>query len=111
MTTTTAPDRTVADAIDRVLEAEHAAALTIVAAEADARSCIDAAREKRRVILETARQRVMRLHERAQARLAGRLAQLDAGASTETLDAAALQAVAADALAAVAERLTTDESA
>ncbi len=111
MTTTTAPDRTVADAIDRVLEAEHATALAIVAAETAARSSIDAAREKRRAILETARQRVMRLHERAQARLAGRLAQLDANASIETLDAAALQAVAADALAAVAERLTTDESA
>ena len=91
--TTTTPDRTVADAIDRVLEAEHAA------------------REKRRAILETARQRVMRLHERAQRRLAGRLAQLEANASIETLDAAALGAVAADALAAVAERLTTDESA
>ena len=67
--TTTIPDRTVADAIDRVLEAEHAAALTIVAAEAAARSSI------------------------------------------ETLDAAALGDVAADALAAVAERLTTDASA
>ena len=109
--TTTTPDRTVADAIDRVLEAEHAAAQTIVAAETAARSNIDAAREKRREILETARQRVMRLHERAQARLAGRLAQLDANASIETLDAAALGAVAADALATVAERLTTDESA
>jgi hypothetical protein len=53
----------------------------------------------------------MRLHERAQVRLAGRLAQLDANVSSETLDAAALDAVAADALAAVAERLTTDESA
>jgi vacuolar-type H+-ATPase subunit H len=111
MTTTPAPDRTVADAIDRVLEAEHAATLTIVAAEADARSSIDAAREKRRAILETARQRVMQLHERAQARLAGRLAQLEATASSETLDAAALQAVASNALAAVAKRLTTDESA
>ncbi len=75
--TTTTPDRTVADAIDRVLEAEHAAALTIVAAEAAARSSIDAAREKRREILETARQRVMRLHERAQARLAGRLGRVN----------------------------------
>jgi vacuolar-type H+-ATPase subunit H len=109
--TTTEPDRTVADAIDRVLEAEHAAALTIVAAETAARSSIDAAREKRREILETARRRVMQLHERAQARLAVRLAQLDADASIETLDAAALGAVAADVLAAVAERLTTDESA
>jgi vacuolar-type H+-ATPase subunit H len=111
MTTTPAPDRTVADAIDRVLEAEHAAALTIVAVEAEARAGIDAARETRRGILDQARQRVMRLHERAQQRLAGRLAQLDAVAAIETLDAAALQAVAADALAAVAARLTTDESA
>ena len=39
------------------------------------------------------------------------LAQLDANASIETLDAAALGAVAAAALAAVAEQLTTDESA
>ncbi|MGB7738287.1 MAG: hypothetical protein WBM03_04180 [Steroidobacteraceae bacterium] len=109
--TTTTPDRTVADAIDRVLEAEHAAALVIVAAETAARSGIDAARDKRRDILETARQRVIRLHERAQARLAGRLAQLDANASLDTFDAGALGAVAADALAAVAERLTTDESA
>lgn len=109
--TTTTPDRTVADAIDRVLEAEHATAAAIAAAEAAARSSIDAAREQRRAILETARQRVMRLHERAQTRLGGRLAQLDASASIETLDAAALAAVAPDAIAAVAERLTTDESA
>jgi vacuolar-type H+-ATPase subunit H len=101
----------VADAIDRVLEAEHAATLAIAAVEAAARTDIDAAREMRRAILETARQRVMRLHERAQQRLAGRLAQLDHDASTESLDAAALQAVATDALAAVAGRLTTDESA
>lgn len=109
--TAPAPDRTVADAIDRVLEAEHAAAAAIVAAECDARASIDAAREKRRDILETARQRVMRLHEQAQARLAGRLAQLDANAPTATTDAAALGAVAKAALAAVAARLTTDESA
>ena len=109
--TTTTPDRTVADAIDRVLEAEHAAALAIVAAETAARSSIDAAREKRRAILETARQRVMRLHERAQARLAGRLAQLDANASVAILDAVALRAVADEALTAIARQLTQDESA
>jgi vacuolar-type H+-ATPase subunit H len=111
MSTTPATDRTVADAIDRVLEAEHAATLAVAVAEAAARTDIDAAREMRRAILETARQRVMRLHERAQRRLAARLTQLDTDASTETLDAAALQAVATDALAAVAERLTTDTSA
>jgi vacuolar-type H+-ATPase subunit H len=109
--TTLTPDRNVADAIDRVLEAEQAAALAIIAAENAARSAIDAARDQRREILEAARQRVMRLHERAQERLAGRLAQLDANAATETLDAAALQAVTTDAVAAIAERLTTGESA
>jgi vacuolar-type H+-ATPase subunit H len=109
--TTLTPDRNVADAIDRVLEAEQAAALAIVAAETDARSAIDAARDQRRRILEAARQRVIRLHERAQQRIAGRIAQLDANAAIETLDAVAMRAVAADAVAAVAERLTTGGSA
>ena len=105
------PDRTVADAIDRVLEAEHAAALAILAAEAAAQSAIDAARETRRGILETARRRVMRLHESSQARVAGQLERLESAASAETLDASGLRAVAAAVLGAVAERLTTDESA
>lgn len=104
------PDRTVADAINRVLEAEQAAAAAIVDAEAAARVTIEAAREARRRILERARQRVMRMHERAEARLAARLAQLEATvASDERL--AALSPDAADAvLATVATRLTTDGS-
>jgi len=104
-------DRTVADAIDRVLEAEQAATRAIHAAEAAAQLTIDAARETRRRILETARQRVMRLHESAQARVAGQLERLETAASAETLDASGLRAVAAAVLGAVAERLTTDESA
>jgi regulator of protease activity HflC (stomatin/prohibitin superfamily) len=47
------PDRTVADAIDRVLEAERTAAAVIVAAEDQARATIDAA-----VVCTSARRRV-----------------------------------------------------
>jgi hypothetical protein len=53
----------------------------------------------------------MRLHERAQARVAGQLERLESAASAETLDASGLRAVAATVLGAVAERLTTDEAA
>jgi hypothetical protein len=104
-------DRTVADAIDRVLEAEQAATRAIHAAEAAAQLTIDTARETRRRILETARQRVMRLHESAQARVAGQLRRLESTASADALDAAGQRQVAAAVLDAVAERLTTDESA
>jgi vacuolar-type H+-ATPase subunit H len=103
------PDRTVADAIDRVLEAEQATAVAILAAEASARATIEAARETRRQVLERARQRVMRLHERAGTRLAARLAQLDAQSAVDECGAAASADAATGALAAVAERLTTEE--
>jgi hypothetical protein len=103
------PDRTVADAIDRVLEAEQATAVAILAAEASARAAIEAARETRRQVLERARQRVMRLHERAAVRLATRLARLDAQSAGDDCGAAASVDAATGALAAVAERLTTDE--
>jgi hypothetical protein len=103
------PDRTVADAIDRVLEAEQAAAAAILTAEASARATIEAARETRRQVLERARQRVMRLHERAGTRLAERLARLDVEIAGDDCSAAASAHAATGALAAVAERLTTDE--
>lgn len=102
------PDRAVADAIDRVLEAEQAAAAAITAAEAQARASLEAARDARRRILERARQRITRLHERAELRLAGRLAQLDATTLTAALTETGLRPVADEALATVAARLTTD---
>jgi len=105
------PDTHVADAINRVLSAEHAAATEIVGAQARAQAEVEAARERRRTILESARQRVMRLHERAQARLATKLAELDAAAAAEVRDDAALQTVAAAAVASLAERLTRDTAA
>jgi vacuolar-type H+-ATPase subunit H len=103
-------DRTVADAINRVLEVERAASAAIVEAELTAKVTIEAAREARRRILERARQRVMRMHERAEVRLATRLAQLDATAAADE-HRARLSPDEADAvLAIVATRLTTDGS-
>lgn len=101
------PDRAVADAIERVLEAEQAAAATITAVETEARASLEAARESRRRLLERARLRITQLHERAEARLADRLAQLDAATAAEALDATGLRVVADEALRAVAARLTT----
>jgi hypothetical protein len=105
------PDTHVADAINRVLAAEHSAAAAIVAARAEAQARIEAAHERRRAILETARQRVMRLHERAQVRLAARLAELDKEAAAGARDGIALQTVAAAAVENLAERLTRDTTA
>jgi vacuolar-type H+-ATPase subunit H len=101
-------DRTVADAIDRVLEAEQAAAVAIAGAEAASRAAIEAAREERRRILERARARITRLHERAATHLAARLAQLDlsvaAAEQASALPPDGMQAV----LATVAERLSSE---
>jgi vacuolar-type H+-ATPase subunit H len=105
------PDRTVADAIERVLAAEQSAATALAAADEAARLAIEAAREQRRRLLDRARQRAGRLHAAAEHRLAARLLQLEADAVGDAPDAAQLQAVAAAAIAALAERLTTDNSA
>jgi F0F1-type ATP synthase membrane subunit b/b' len=101
-------DRTIADAIDRVLEAEQAAAVAIASAEAASRAAIDAAREERRRILERARARITRLHERAATHLAARLAQLDMSVAAEE-QASALPPDGMHAvLATVAERLASE---
>jgi hypothetical protein len=102
------PDRSVADAINRVLEAEQSAAAAIAAAEAQAREIAESARESRRRILDRARRRVIQLHERAEVRQAERLARLDATAPDEVPAADGLRVIADQALAAVAARLTTD---
>jgi predicted RNase H-like HicB family nuclease len=107
----TTPDRTVADAIERVLAAEQTAAAALAAADEAARLAIEAARDRRRQLLEQARQRVLRLHAAAEQRLAARLQQLEADAVTDMPDAAQLRAVASAAIAALAERLTTEEVA
>jgi len=101
-------NRTVADAIDRVLEAEHAAAEAIATAEASARAATDAAREEHRRILERSRARISRLHELATARLATRLAQLDQNVAAATRAACISQDATDEVLAVVAERLTSE---
>jgi hypothetical protein len=107
----TTPDRTVADAIERVLAAEQTAAAALSAADEAARAAVEAAREHRRRLLERARQRVGRLHAAAEQRLATRLRQLEAAAVGETPDAAQLQSAATGAIAALAEQLTTGDPA
>lgn len=99
-------DRTVADAIDRVLDAERATAAALVAAGSAARATIDAAREERRRILERARARITRLHERASAQLAQRLAQLDRELAAEERAATPAPAATRAVLDTVAARLT-----
>lgn len=101
-------DTRTADAINRVLDAERETSVAIVQAQADAQAAIEAAREARRNILETARQRVVALHERAQSQLARRLEQLDAADVADDADVSSLEAVADAALGRIAERLTTD---
>jgi hypothetical protein len=99
-------DRTVADAIDRVLEAEQAAAAALTVAETAGRAVIDAAREQRRSILERTRQRITRMHERAETQLAARLAQLEAMAGAADRDSTVAPDAARRALAGVAARLS-----
>lgn len=101
----------VAAAIDRVLEAEQSTAQAIAAAEAAAQAAVENARERRRAILERGRLRVLRLHERAQARLAAQLGQLDAAAGAGTAPDDELAGLAAAAVARLAERLTEDAPA
>jgi vacuolar-type H+-ATPase subunit H len=101
-------DRTVADAIDRVLEAEQGAATAITAAEAASRAAIEAAREERRRILERARDRITRLHDRAAAQLAMRLTRLGDTAARDEQASGLAPESAQSVVAAVAARLTSE---
>jgi vacuolar-type H+-ATPase subunit H len=104
------PATSIADAINRVLEAEREMAAAIAAAQAEATLTIEAARNRRRAILEHARLRITRLHELARARLARRLDELesdsDHGLTTDQADATRMVA----AVARVAQRLTGSET-
>ena len=104
---TPTPDPTTANAIDRVLAAEHEVAIAVAAAQAAAQATTDAARAGRREVLERARQRVMRVRERAQAGLARQLAELDREDAAPSRSASGTGAASAAALARLAERLTT----
>jgi regulator of protease activity HflC (stomatin/prohibitin superfamily) len=105
-------DSRVADAIDRVLQAEREMAAAIVAAGSAAEAAIAAARETRRTLLETSRQRIVRMHGRAQPLLARRLDELEAAAAAaQSLDGGELEAVTPAVVDRIAERLTTDPHA
>lgn len=96
----------VADAINRVLDAERATAAAIAAAQVSAEARLEAARDRRRQILERARERVVRLHERAQAQLETRLAEMDRGAAMLPPGDPDLAHLSAEAVARLACRLT-----
>ncbi len=55
----------VADAMDRVLEAERAARAAIADCEREVQAALEHARQQRRSILQRAHDRIMALHERA----------------------------------------------
>ena len=103
------PETNVAEAINRVLEAEHEAAAAIAAAEDEAEATLSAAREARRRQLETARERASRVHVRAQSRLAAAISRLDADAGVAGADRGALESLAQQAIDNLARRLTCDD--
>jgi len=102
-----APEVAVAEAINRVLEAESGAAAVIAAAERDAEAVLEAARERRRQILEAARRRASSLHARAQLRLRQDIEQLDRAEPARETDQAKLRDLASAAVAQLATRLTS----
>ena len=106
---TATSDTTVADAMNRVLDAEREAATAIAAAEAEAETTLQAARELRRQLLERARVRASRLHVRAQSRIAAAIAELDAQLQSGRDSPAAPDGVAGLAIDALARRLTSDD--
>lgn len=104
-------DRSIAEAMDQVLAAEHEAAAAIASAAADADVLQRAAREARRRILDRARRRATRLHEAMQQRLTISLAELERGRRAATMPAAALEGLAEAAAQRIAQLLTSDSDA
>lgn len=102
-----APDKGVAEAMNRVLAAEREAAEAIAAAQRSAESVIEAARVNRRRILDSARRRATRMHVRAQARLDQVLQDLAHGRGGTETDQESLRSLAGEALQRLANRLTS----
>jgi hypothetical protein len=69
-------DVRVARAIDRVLEAERIAQVTVVECEKQGQESLERARQQRRTILERTQQRIVALHTRAARALERRVAQV-----------------------------------
>ena len=77
-----APDSAIAEAMNRVLAAEHEASDAIASAQREAEGLIEAARARRRQILDTARRRASLLHARSQAQLQQAIEALEGGADS-----------------------------
>lgn len=101
------PDSAVADAMNRVLAAEREAADAIASGQRDAEATIEAARARRRQILDTARRRSSALHVRAQSQLQQALQDLERGDSTNPADPARLRSLSREAIERIALRLTS----
>ena len=103
-------DLLVANAMDRVLEAERAARVQIEHCEGEMHQRLDAAREQRRLLLERARARIVALQARVSRSIERQDAQLHAqgaagAAAVEEIDQARLNSV----LATLAGKLTAAE--
>jgi hypothetical protein len=104
-----APDSAIADAMNRVLAAEHEASGAIASAQREAEGLIDAARARRRQILDTARRRASLLHARSQTQLRQAIAALEGGAGTPAEDRGTLRELSRQALVNVATRLISTD--
>ena len=100
------PDAEVAQAINRVLAAERAAAGAIESAQREAEALIEGARAERRRLLERARLRAARLHVAAQSRLERSLARLERAGTLPGADFATLHELTQQAVGRLARRLT-----
>ncbi len=101
-------DLRVSQAIDRVLEAERLAQAAVASCETQGRESVERARQRRRIILERAQQRIVALHTRAARTIERRVAQVNeqhgkavAGGMAQDADHARLQA----AIETLADRL------
>jgi len=101
-------DARIAEAMNRVLEAERAAGIAIAECERKMQALHEQARQTHRTILERAQQRIVALHARAEHRLERRAAQIlssreaPAARGGQAVDEAWLQA----AIEVVMERIT-----
>lgn len=101
------PGSAVADAMNRVLAAEREAADAIESGQRAAEATIEAARARRRQILDTARRRSSALHVRAQSRLQQALQDLELGDSAKLADPDRLRSLSHEAIERIARRLTS----
>ena len=104
-----APDSAIADAMNRVLAAEHEATDAIASAQREAEGLIEAARARRRQILDTARRRASLLHARSQAQLQQAIEALEGGADTPGADRGRLRELSREALENLATRLISTD--